>query len=306
MIHAPASRRPLLWGTTMILGAALGGQGLMATPAEADRLLDEPTAVSGYTYVERVSKLDSTSSRSVSAPCPSGKVVLAGGARIVGGGQRVLLRGTHPSVSSSRHTWSASAQEVSGGTRARWYVRAYAVCAAKPAGLVHRQASSKLDSGSPKSAATRCRAGTRLIGLGARVVGADHRVGVNSVTASRGLTSSSARAGEAVSTPLRWAVISYSVCAKPLQQVLRESAWKSVTGAAQSQTAFARCPLGSRAYGTGVQISGTVSTLNRLVPVALHPTRIPPVPAGGRATVSELAPGTPSTWHLKAQIICIR
>lgn len=308
MIHALASRRPVLWGTAFALSAALGGQSLMSTPASADRLLDEPSAVSGYTYVTQTSASNSDSARSVSARCPRGKVVLAGGARIVGGGLHVLLRGSYPGHSSSRHEWLATAEEILGGTTAKWSLQAYAVCATKPAGLAYVRAESPFNSNSPKAHAAVCPRGTELIGVGARVRGASHRVGINRMTIlSR--RSDSARAAEVVGTDRAWAVTAHATCAKSLQQSFRESSVRSVVGPARSGTAFASCPFGSRAYGVGFQTAGSLTTLNRLAPMELRPTQIPLLPAlpvGGWATVSELTPWTLNQWSLKAQVICIR
>ncbi|MGI5453841.1 hypothetical protein ACQEWB_11845 [Streptomyces sp. CA-249302] len=306
MIPSSLSRHPVFWATVPVLCAALGGSGLTAAPAAANVLLDEPTAVSGYTYVERHSTYDSNSSRSVSAPCPRGKVVLAGGVRMVGGKQGVLLRGSHPVHSSAGDRWTASAEEVRADSTAKWQLRAYAVCADKPAGLTYKQATSASDSLSPKTVAVACPASTRLIGLGAWVTGADYGVGLNSLTLTRGLRVGYARAGEAIATSAPWRLTAYAVCAKPLQQTFHESAWKPAAGAASSKTAVARCWPGSRAYATGLVFSGNSATLDRLAPVELRPTPIPPTPAQGRAGLTELAPGTPATWSLKAQVICVR
>lgn len=237
MIQAPASRRPLLWGTAMALGAALGGQGLMAAPAASDA---RPVAVSGYTYVERASATNSTPSRSVRASCPRGKVILAGGARIVDGGNRVLLRGSYPVRSHRGHGWAVSAEELGALNSARWSVRAYAVCANRPLGLQYRTVSSGSDSKSPKSPSSAvCPRGTRLIGLGASVAGVNHPIGINAVTVTSS-RSASVRASEALATSLRWRVRTHIVCAE-LGQTYQETDWKTVPSPAQAGTALAVC-----------------------------------------------------------------
>ncbi|WP_405521388.1 hypothetical protein [Streptomyces canus] len=294
--------------TLLGLTAVATGMGMFTTAADA--AVPPPEArqapVSGYTYVERFSRLSSDSARSVSAPCPSGKVVLAGGVRIVGGGGRVLLRGSYPGLSASGHKWLATAEEIGGGTQARWYLRAYAVCADRPAGLTYRTVPSAFNSNRPdKSITGTCPAGTRLVGAGARLRGASHRVGINSVTMTK-LTqrSASARAAEAVATNLPWSVAVHLACAGPLAgQTFHESGWKAAVGPAQSRTAVVNCPRGTKAFGAGMRLAGASATLNRLVPVELRPTRSP---AGARVTVSELAPGQAATWYVKAQVICAR
>ncbi|MFI6407179.1 hypothetical protein [Streptomyces sp. NPDC050548] len=94
---------------------------------------------------------------------------------------------------------------------------------------------------------------------------------------------------------------SHAVCAKGLALSFRESGWKRVGDPAQSGTAVANCPRGSKSFGVGVRLSATSAVLNRLVPVELRPTA-----TGSRVTVSELAPGTPGTWYFKAQVLCAR
>ncbi|MDT0480587.1 hypothetical protein [Streptomyces doebereineriae] len=293
--------------TLLGLTAVATGMGMFTTAADA--AVPPPEApqapVSGYTYVERSSRLSSDPARSVSAPCPSGKVVLAGGVRIVGGGGRVLLRGSYPGHSASGHRWLATAERIGGRTPARWYLRAYAVCADKPAGLTYRTVPSAFNSNSGKSITGTCPAGTRLVGAGARLRGASHRVGINSVTMTQ-LTqrSASARAAEAVATNLPWSVAVHLACAGPLAgQTFRESGWKAAVGRAQSRTVVVDCPRGTRAFGAGMRLAGASTTLNRLVPVELRPTQSP---AGARVTVSELAPGRAATWYVKAQVICAR
>lgn len=308
MFRSPVSRHPLLWGTVVALCAALGGQGLMSAPVAAEpsasaRVQAAPAPVSGYRYVERVSAFNSTSARSAVAPCPSGKVVLAGGARIEFGGRSVLLRGSYP-VHSFGDRWIASAEEF-GNPLTGWRVRAYAVCANRPAGLTYHQAPAVFTSSSPKSVQRHdCPAGTRLIGLGARVSGADNRVGLNAITITPGL-SASARASEASATPQRWALMSHVVCAGPLTLAFRQTSQWISPGSSPSATAIANCPQGTRAFGTGVLLAGSSAALNRLVPVALYPAPTP-TPPHGTATVSELVPGTPLPWALKAQVICAR
>lgn len=303
MIRSPASRHPLFWGAVLALCAAFGGQSLASVPAAA-----APTSpVSGYRYVQQDSAFNSASARSVSARCPRGKVVLAGGAYIVGGGQRVLLRGSYPVHSFSGDWWTASAEEfAAGGTSAGWQVRSYAVCANRPAGLTYGAVSSASDSSSPKSVRQNCPVGTQIIGVGARVIGADYRVGLNAITITSD-HSTSARASEATATRQKWSVVSHAVCARPLGQVFRETGHWVNTGSTPPPTATANCPQGSLAFGAGLRFRANLAGLNRLVPLEVRPTQpLSPAPARARATVSELAQGIPGTLQFRAQVICAR
>ena len=299
MFRPSASRHPFFWGTVIALCAAFGGQSLASVPAAAAA----PSPVSGYTYVERTSALNSVSTRSVSAPCPRGKVVLAGGASIVGGKQRVLLRGSYPADPVFGQKWTAWAQELGTGTSNRWRVRAYAICANKPAGLTVVHSNKAFSSSSSQFAVRSCPTGTKLIGLGANLIGADSRVGLNSIGITPGMNAF-ARAGEALSTTQQWTVVSYALCAQPLGQAFRQTGRWVSPDPFSSVTVNKNCPQGTRVFGTGLLLNGSGTTLNQLIPVALHPT--PDLASRrGLATVSE-RPGTLGPWSIKAQVLCAR
>ena len=303
MIRTSGSRHPVLWGTVLALSAALGGQTLMSTPAAANRLLDEPTAVTGYRYIEKAGPLGSSPSQAVSARCPRGKVVLAGGARIEFGGQRVLLRGSYPADPAFGQKWTAWAQELGAGTSNSWRVRAYAICADKPAGLTRVHSDKAFSSSSFQSAVRSCPTGTTLIGLGARLIGADSRVGLNNIGITSGMNAS-ARAGEALSTTQQWTVVSDALCARPLGQAFRQTGRWMSPGTSPVVTVKKNCPQGTRVFGTGLLLNGSDTTLNRLVPVGLHPTT-GLASRRALATVSE-RPGTLGHWSIKAQVLCAR
>lgn len=264
-----------------------------------------PQAVTGYTYVSKAGTYDSNRTDTAYARCPAGKVPLAGGAQIVGGQNRVLLRASHPQGS----TWVAVAQELEprgrgSGTRARWYVRSYAVCAKAPAGLSYVDSRTSYTSVTPRSRQVVCPTGKKLIGVGGRINGADHKAGINSVTVDSALLkSATVRGSRAAATSAEWSVVSFGVCTRPLGQTLREGPWTYVPGPALSKTVAVSCPRGTRSFGAGVRLHGTDATLDRLVPTKLRPT---PDSVGAEATVSELVPGTPAAWYLKAQVICAR
>jgi len=293
--------------TLLGLTAVATGMGLFTTAAQA--AVPPPEApqapVAGYTYVSKAGVRDSSRTHFVVARCPAGKVALGGGVRIVGGQNRVLLRGSYP----QRNGWAAVAQELEplgpgSGMRAAWQVVAYAVCAKAPAGLMYVARTSVSTSQPSRTGQVFCPTGKRLLALGGRINGADFKAGVNAVTAdTRRLRSATVRGGEAAPTAARWSVTAYAVCTGPIGQTLAASFWKPVIGTARSGTAFAPCPRGTRAFGAGVRLSGNAGVLNRLVPVDLRPTVRPP---GARATVSELGSGLGATWYLKAQAVCAR
>lgn len=292
-------RRTLLALTAVATGAGMFTTAAAAAPPQPQA----PQAVTGYTYVERSSPINSASARSVSAPCPSGKVVLAGGARIEFGGQRVLLRGSYPADPVFGQKWTASALELGAGTSSRWRVRAYAICADKPAGLTRVHSDKAFSSSTFQTAVRSCPTGTKLIGLGARLIGADSRVGLNNIGITSGMNAF-ARASEASRTTQQWTVVSSALCAKPLGQAFRQTGRWMPPGPFPSVTIKKDCPQGTRVFGTGLLLNGSSATLNRLIPVALHPT--PSLTSRrGLGTVTE-QPGTFGQWSIKTQVLCAR
>ncbi|MPZ21853.1 MAG: hypothetical protein GEV06_28860 [Luteitalea sp.] len=67
-----------------------------------------------------------SSSKVVSAVCPSGKVVIGGGGGSGGGTTNVALLRSEPSLDGSG--WSVEAHEVGPGTNQSWSVGAWAIC----------------------------------------------------------------------------------------------------------------------------------------------------------------------------------
>jgi hypothetical protein len=88
----------------------------------------------GLELVEAVSPASSSATRTWTADCPSGKRVLGAGGTITGGNGRVKVDEIRPNEGLTQVTVTAS--EDQDGTSSSWRVRAYAVCAFPPAGLV--------------------------------------------------------------------------------------------------------------------------------------------------------------------------
>jgi hypothetical protein len=292
-------RRTLLGLTAVATGMGMFTMAAQAAPARPEA----PPRVSGYTYVEKAGPRSSSASQHVSASCPRGKVVLAGGARIESGGRSVLLRGSYPANPAFGQKWTAWAQELGVGPSNGWRMHAYAICANRPPGLTLVQSTSPFRSSSFQSSVRSCPTRTKLIGLGARLIGADSKVGINSIGITSGMNAS-ARAGKASGTSQRWAVVSYALCASPLGQAFRQTGRWISPGAFPSATVDKKCPRGTRVFGAGLLLNGSGSTLNRLIPVALHPG-VSTTPPGGRATVVE-QPLTLAPWSIKTQVLCAR
>ena len=87
--------------------------------------------VRNVTYVSAATGEDSEESKSITAECPSGKLAIAGGARLGGELKSVALTGSNPFVAGNgtRTGWSAFAHETGTGQVENWSIEAFAVCA---------------------------------------------------------------------------------------------------------------------------------------------------------------------------------
>jgi hypothetical protein len=84
-----------------------------------------PAGVSGVERVEVTTTTNSVSPKSSQMPCPSGKRLVGGGARLNGGGQQVALQSSFP---DSDNIFRATGREVV-GTVATWSLTVFAICA---------------------------------------------------------------------------------------------------------------------------------------------------------------------------------
>ncbi|HEX2097282.1 MAG TPA: hypothetical protein VHF50_07940 [Solirubrobacterales bacterium] len=90
--------------------------------------------VKDVSYVTATSPTDSVSPKSITASCPTGKVAIGGGSKVVfDTAIDVAVTGSEPTAADSagkRTGWVASAKEIDGDDLGNWAVEAYAVCAA--------------------------------------------------------------------------------------------------------------------------------------------------------------------------------
>jgi hypothetical protein len=92
-----------------------------------------PPGTSGYQVITLTSASNSSSPKSLTAPCPAGKRVIGGGARIFGtvGGTAVWLSGPDGTPAAPTE-WRAGAQEVGAGQPGNWGLRIDAFCVNVP------------------------------------------------------------------------------------------------------------------------------------------------------------------------------
>jgi hypothetical protein len=87
--------------------------------------------VKDVSYVTAVSVSDKSQAKSVPAICPAGKVVVGGGARVIGAGVEHAITESAPITvdgAGKRTSWTASAVSAVAPTE-DWSVEAYAICA---------------------------------------------------------------------------------------------------------------------------------------------------------------------------------
>jgi hypothetical protein len=176
----------------------------------------------GWQIVSRESTSSSTSTRTVTANCPTGKIVIGFGGWITGSGPgRVHLTGVHPTPGLVGAT--ATAAETEAGIGTNWTVTSYAICIAAEGPRVHVIHSSSPVFGATSTGgrelADECLPGSVASGVGARLVGDTRLVRLafafpNQDNVGRSVRIRAAPVPTAASTPFRLEV--YLVCS-PLQ-----------------------------------------------------------------------------------------
>jgi hypothetical protein len=281
------SARTRLITLTAALGAALAANVLAAVPASAALPgLQKPVIASSLT--------DSSSTKTVTANCPTGKVLLGGTGRVLGGGNEVYLDGIKPTANSVTVEAAEDATFFAG----RWQVQAIAICANPVPGLARVVAQvNNADSGPAEEATASCPAGKRLISTGADILGGGGKVAIEDITPDAGLTKVTVRAAEAgVGTTTPWTVRAIAVCASGLPGLeLNTKATGADSASAKQQ--LVGCTSGKRVIGVAADVTTTG-------PVAL--TGADPVFSLNNATLSavEPEPFDNPRWSLRGHTIC--
>jgi hypothetical protein len=254
-------------------------------------------AVPGYTVVSVTSATDSEGFKVANPVCPSGKVLLGGGADIVGGGHNVQLAGINlaPLGAPANSVW-ASANESGAGWSGNWYLIGYAVCGTILPGYEVVQASSAASPGSTiATAVATCPAGKKLIGAGAASAGKTGYV-LDTMDVSADLTNVYV---ETIAT--EWAIpgtaplaVAYAVCVNPVPGLERVSA--SSVYDSNDKVLTVACPAGKLLHGVGGGMTGALGQgyLDLLAP------------SGSTAIINarEDATGTTNNWKVDIYGIC--
>ena len=146
------------------------------------------------------------------------------------------------------------ANEDKDGTAAAWYLQAFIICAAAPAGLELVTATSASSSVN-KSVTATCPGGKRLLGSGAEIVGAFTQVLLDGQFPNPGLTAVTVNALEdETGTSGTWSLKAYAICAN-LITGLQRVAVTGATDSAAPKVATATCPGGKAVIGLGGSIN---------------------------------------------------
>lgn len=249
--------RPVMAAATTLALAA----GTVAT------VLTGPTAqaASGLSNVVVVTSAPSasntTSPKTATAICPKFYTVIGAGGDISGGAGKVTLEQVRPDLKTrSVQVTGAETDPIP----LKWSVRAKAICAPAPGGLVEKvwySASTSDD----KEQTVRCPAGKTLLGLGYTVLNAGGQVVVTKDAPVDGSGSSpatkvTAAAHEEDGTAANWRLVVTLLCANPIAGQSVISSGEFIGTAMSKSVETASCKLNNEhATGGGFEVAPTTA-----------------------------------------------
>ena len=245
-----------------LVGVALG-QAALATPAFA-----EVPLLSESAYVHSAN--NSAALKTVDAYCPTGQVVIGGGAETSNSLAQFRTLTPFRNVSTGQYGYKAIA--VSHGVAGSWQVSAKARCAPAPAGYQLTSTTSASSSNYFTFQHTACGAGRQILAAGGSVrtqAGDDAKVTLLGVRPEpdAGNIGASAWGQEAGSYSGSWDVIATAVCATTPSRYTTKDVANTGGGSANNQEfASGSCPTGTRLYSAG---GYAVATAQGTVPPGL-------------------------------------
>jgi hypothetical protein len=117
-------------------------------------------------------------------------------------------------------------------------------------------ATSDYNTNSPKTVRAVCPAGTKVYGAHAEVVTGNGNVVLTNVSPSSDLQAARAKAYAVAGYANNWRVIAIAVCGSPVANLQLVTAISVDRDSTAFKSAEAKCPDGTRLYGTGGEISG--------------------------------------------------
>lgn len=249
-------------------------------------------AIPGLVSVSAISAIDSSTTKTATATCPSGTTVVGGGGYAYALGGQPFITGLRPIVSIFGTGYQTTATEDASGFAGNWYAYTYALCAPAPPGLSYQWTVSPTNSQSARTATTTCPAGTHVLSTGAAIGGGGAHVALRSVLPSANLAQLTAQAHEGENGyGGSWSLTSWAICADVpgLERVIAYP-----TSYPTSATAV--CPAPKRVHGAGGSVNGAAAEVRLR---GVYPSMNSAFAVGG-----EDGSGYPGTWYPTAVAIC--
>jgi hypothetical protein len=144
---------------------------LVLVPLAVPLAAEPAFALPGLTMAQAFGPMNSNN-KGLSALCPSGLVVVGGGAKVTGAGQSFVHLGTLQPQEPT-NSFGVVAWEVEPGTNFNWQLNVFAICVQPLPGLVYKYDDTFGDrsSASGQTLDVWCPTGTGVIGMGAYVSG---------------------------------------------------------------------------------------------------------------------------------------
>jgi hypothetical protein len=253
------------------------------------------STVPNATVVSSPSVFKPDPQQSATVTCPTGKVVIGGGAR-VNGASHVVITKQQPFHNGSGDGMVVTAQEDQVGIGGNWAVQAFAICTDPLNGYAIVSKAGTAGSGAFQGVTATCPAGKVALGTGGRIDNGNGQVNLSTI-AEGGLGSNRSTATGTEDLDGfngNWNVTAFSICATPNSvtdfQVVQNQA--SFNGAGRKFVTV-DCPQGKRVTGAGA-FTNTPAAVEVVVPDAFRLR----VQAGGRSDVSA------GSWSVTAYAFC--
>ncbi len=261
--------------TTLALAAGTAATVLIGPTAQAAASLSNVVVVTSAP-----SASNSTSPKVATATCPKFMSVIGTGGIISGGAGKVALEQVLPDPRMRSVQVTGAETDP---TSLNWSVRAKAICAPAPSGLVEKGWQSAVTS-DDKEQTVRCPAGKTLLGIGYEVLNGGGQVVVTKAAPIDGSANSPATkvtvgAHEEDGTAANWRLVVRLLCADPIagQMVLSNGEFIGTARSKLVQTAS--CNLnGEHATGGGFEVGPTIAGADGDFAVTSFSPSVPAVP----------------------------
>lgn len=220
--------------------------------------------INNHELSDEPSGTHSTWWRSPKAYCTPNNALIGLGSSQPGNGS-ILFRGMIPIIGAGQFPTAAetAAQEDFAGTPDNWMMTAFAICGAQLSGLQLVQSSSAINSTSTRSHTVSCPGGTKVVGAGGTIIGANGRVKVDEIRPNDSLSQVTVTASEDQdATGSDWRVVAHAVCASEPAGLVRITA--TAASAWDGRAVTATCPAEKVLLSAAGGVDATVRTNMRV------------------------------------------